>query len=108
MSFYIILPSNVSPRFFPENRISSYKVKLPKRFVFNSDEYEVGMTEFTYVNSVKTFNDKSNRYVACTWYEPSSDSRNSKSFYLPNTSYSSVSGIIRSINQAFRDNDHSN
>lgn len=55
MSFYLYLPSNVSPQYYPCNRVSCYKTKLPKRFKFNSKEYEVALTEFLYVNSIKTF-----------------------------------------------------
>lgn len=53
MSFYIYLPSNVSPKYYPENRLSNYTVKLPKRIIFEPNEYEVGLVEISYLRSFK-------------------------------------------------------
>lgn len=53
MAFYLHLPSNVSPQYYPENRISNFKVKLPKRLVFSPEEYVVALTEITYINCRK-------------------------------------------------------
>lgn len=54
MSFYMFLPSNVSPRYFPGNRISSFKVKLPKRITFQQHDFKVALTEATYTRAIRT------------------------------------------------------
>jgi len=53
MSFYLYLPSDVSPRYFPNNRVSDVRVKLPERIVSKPDQYKVGLVEMSYIKSVK-------------------------------------------------------
>jgi hypothetical protein len=53
MSFYLYLPSNGSQRYFPDNRISKFRIKTPIKL--NLSNYEVALTEVTYVYSRKTF-----------------------------------------------------
>jgi hypothetical protein len=96
MSFYLYLPSNVSPQYYPSNRISSYKTKLPKRFNFASKEYEVALTEFTYVNSIKTFQQKQARKI-----ELAVDIRldhDIETLYLPDIYYSDIYMLLQTLN----------
>ena len=53
MSFYVTLPSNGSQKYFAENRITNYRIKLPSKLKFNPMEYEVALVEATYICSIK-------------------------------------------------------
>lgn len=46
-SFYVVLPSNASYEYFPDNKLHSYKTKIPK-LPINNGSWEVGMTEIQY------------------------------------------------------------
>ena len=46
-SFYVGLPSNASYEYFPDNKLHSYKTKIPK-LPINSGSWEVGTTEIQY------------------------------------------------------------
>lgn len=54
MSFYLNLPSNSSHKYYPNNKVGSYKIKLPYKLCLSSD-YQVALTEITFVNSFGTF-----------------------------------------------------
>lgn len=54
MAFYIHLPSNSSRSFFPDNRPSRYRTKLPKRINLRVP-YEVALSEVSYIHSLKQF-----------------------------------------------------
>jgi len=56
MEFFLYLPSNGCQKYYPNNTISSFKTKIPNRINFRVP-YEVGLAEFTYVRSMKTFSD---------------------------------------------------
>lgn len=46
-SFYVVLPSNASLKFFPDNKLHSYKTKIPK-LPIHDGAWEVGMTEIQF------------------------------------------------------------
>jgi len=101
MSFYLFLPSNVSPQYFPGNRISAFQVKLPKRIKFNPNEYEVALTEFTYVHCMKTYFSKNDRLVEFT--DEIRDGFSDLTFHeLPNINYSNPRVLSIEINQLLR------
>lgn len=58
MAFYMYLPSNSSSTFSPENKISDYHTKLPKKISLEHGRYEVALAEISYVNSVGPFPDE--------------------------------------------------
>lgn len=64
MSFYynkneiIVLPSDGSSEYYPNNTISKYTIKLPEEQNF-SNNYEVALLEFIYPNSVRNITDQS-------------------------------------------------
>ena len=45
--FYLNLPSNSSMQYYPDNKISDYKTKLPKRLELNGN-WEVGLADIKY------------------------------------------------------------
>lgn len=94
MSFYLHLPSNVSPRYYPNNRMSLYKTKLPKRLNFISNEYEVAITEFTYVNSLKTFQQDDARKILF----PNDPENNIGHRMVKNKQYQDVQSLVEEIN----------
>lgn len=101
MSFYLFLPSNVAPKYFPENRISAFQVKLPKRIKFNPNEYEVALTEFTYVHSMKTFISKTDRQIE--FLDVPTDGFSDLTCHdIPNINYSKPSALTLEINKLLR------
>jgi hypothetical protein len=60
MSFYVYLPSNGSQRYFPSNKNSKYRIKTPVKFEFKPNEYEVALTEVSYVPSLKPLSGENN------------------------------------------------
>jgi len=54
MSFFINLPSNGSQKYFSENRIANFRIKLPSKVILNPGEFEVALVEATYICSFKT------------------------------------------------------
>jgi hypothetical protein len=58
MDFYHVLPSNVSPNYFPNNNASEYSTPIDDPHIL-SGEWEVGMLDLTYSTCINTFyNDK--------------------------------------------------
>jgi hypothetical protein len=101
MSFYLHLPSNVCPNYFPNNRISSYKTKLPQRFKFLPTEYEVALMEFSYVNSLLTFPNKSDRGVHLL-LDLEETTKTGGFKYLANQNYSSIVTLINALNDVMK------
>ena len=50
MSFYVTLPSDSSPDFFPENTVTRFKTYLPEPLILNG-RWEVGLVEIVYPHS---------------------------------------------------------
>lgn len=48
---YMTLPSNSSMKYFPDNTVSQYTTKLATPLMFASGQYEIGLSDFQYVNS---------------------------------------------------------
>lgn len=55
MSFYHVLPSNVSSQMFPNNHASSFSTPIENPYIFNED-WEMALMNLTYAGCVKTFN----------------------------------------------------
>lgn len=101
MSFYLFLPSNVNPSYFPDNRISSFQVKLPKRLSFEPNKYHVAITELSYVHSMKTFIQEADRYIILHQPDPNEqDKVIGQSRYLPNINYSHITTLLLELNNA--------
>lgn len=105
MSFYLFLPSNVSPRYFPENRISRFKTKLPKWLKFKPDEYEVALMEISYVHCMKTFPKAGDRKIGYNdiiqksmWIKKPWETIED----IPNKNYSTVQVLCDELNTKFK------
>lgn len=61
-SFYVVLTSNASKNMYPDNKMINFKTKLPKSLHLNED-WKVGLADFTFTNSRKTFDDTQYVYV---------------------------------------------
>ena len=96
MSFYMHLPSNGSHEYFPTNRISSFKTKIPKRISFKPQEYEVGLTEFTFVNTISSLECPEDYQIH---YQRNGLQR--VKFIIPNIGYTSVDHLLKGIEMAF-------
>jgi hypothetical protein len=108
MSFYLHLPSNVSPKYYPDNRISSFQVKLPKRLTFFPDEYEVSLTEISYINSRKVIFSEKDRLVSLlvnvTMDENPSVGTAVKIPIISNKNYRNINDLLQELNNTFRTN----
>ena len=54
--FYLTLPSNASTSTFPDNKASSYRVKIPQPLNLNGD-WEVGLYSITYPHTWYNFSE---------------------------------------------------
>ena len=55
--FYCVLPSNVQPDFHKNNTASSFQTTFPSSYTLNG-EWEVALTEVSYVNTIPTIIDE--------------------------------------------------
>ena len=101
MSFYVYLPSNNSPDYYPNNRISNYKVKLPQRLKFNPGEYEVGLVEFTYINSIRTFQKSKDRDINILMLSENGNR------YLKDLQYKTIDSLLVDLNDLLKNSSNS-
>lgn len=52
MDFHVVLPSNASPRVYPDNKTSNFKIQLSERVDLHGD-WEVALLEIHYPNTVQ-------------------------------------------------------
>lgn len=55
MAFYLHLPCNSSLEYYPNNQPSSFRTQLPKSISLQDSEFEVALTEISYINSLSQF-----------------------------------------------------
>ena len=67
--FYLMLPSNASTDIFPDNKMTSYCIKLPKTVNLEGD-WEVGVYSIIYPNSWYTLENKSDKKHIYFGYPP--------------------------------------
>ena len=60
--FYITLPSNASSDIFPDNKTTSYRVKLPQAISL-SDEWEVGLYSINYPRTWYTLDNNFDTHI---------------------------------------------
>ena len=65
-SFYVVLPSNASYKVFPNNKLHTYKVQIPK-LPSTEGEWSVGLTEITYPSRWPNLKDTG--YIYIKWNE---------------------------------------
>lgn len=59
MSFYLTLPSDNSLNYYPDNKVSHFKTRLPTPFELKG-EWEVGLAEFIYPHTWHNVNSQNN------------------------------------------------
>lgn len=62
--FYLTLPSNASVNIFPNNKTTSYRVKLPKVIDLGGD-WEVGLYSISYPNTWYTLQNNHDTHIYC-------------------------------------------
>ena len=93
--FYLTLPSNASLDVYPDNKIGSYRVKLPQTFDLNG-EWEVGLYSAVYPNTWYTLQKQQNHI----YYSTDGGRSFWSSAVVDYGYYTSMSELIESINTA--------
>jgi hypothetical protein len=55
MSFYAHISSDLSFDYFRQNNPSSFTVKLPHKIKLDTDQYELAVTDMSFINNFLTF-----------------------------------------------------
>ena len=95
MSFYITLPSNGSQKYFPENRIANYKIKLPYKLKTPAEDFELALTEFSYICSIQSLTGNGNDNLIRI-----SGQKNGV-IHLPLIHYKNIHHLMHEINNSF-------
>lgn len=61
--FFVVLPSNSSMTIYPDNKISSFKVQLPKPLQLDINKWEVALSEIQYSHSWFNVRDGKNHII---------------------------------------------
>ncbi len=93
--FYITLPSNASPEVFPDNKTTSYRVKLPQNINLVGN-WEVGLYSISYPNSWYTLQDGFDTHI---YYADKSGLF--QPVIIDYGHYQSTQDIVKSVNKAF-------
>jgi hypothetical protein len=96
-SFFLTLPANGSQRYFSENRIGNYKIKLPYKVHLQDGNFEVALTELTYVCSIKSLTGIN--YDNLIEF---GGRHQGGSIELPLVHYSNLNQLISAINEKFQ------
>lgn len=104
MSFYMYLPSNGSHSYFPNNKIASFQTKIPKRLKFNPNEFEVGLAEFTFINSIRSITSVRDCLLTVTvMYK---GKLCAFKLLIPNIRYSSINHLVSEIKKTIAGRKH--
>src|ERR1700729_1107028 len=97
MSFYVTLPSNASPKIFPDNKTGHFFVKLPQTIDVSS-QYEVGLVEIQFPN---TYCNVLEDEVWVHYFPPKDEGHEQASvkLTLPVGLYKSIDSIIEELNR---------
>jgi hypothetical protein len=93
------LSSNGSQKYYPENTVSNYRVKLPFPIKVKF-QYEVAITELNYLCSFKTFSAKSTDNIIKI---QRSDSE-SKEIQIRDMHYSDIFHLVQAIQAELKEN----
>ncbi len=91
--FYLTLPSNASLDTFPDNKTSSYRVKLPQNIVLEGS-WEVGLYSISYPNTWYTLQDNFDTHV---YYADRSGTFST--VYVSYGYYETVQELIKAMNK---------
>src|SRR5947209_1238888 len=99
MSFYVYLPSNSSSTFFPKNAISNFHAKLARNLTLGHNEYEVALTEFSYVHKFAQFTSDYDRTIVIRFKEnPNDISVHTISATIDDKRYRNIIKLLEEIN----------
>ena len=91
---YISLPSDASLKYFPNNIISNYTVKLPGELNYDREKYEVGLVS---CNWTKSFHNIETTELKV--YDLTDEERTPKITTLPGKYYEDVQELLDEINK---------
>ena len=91
---YISLPSDASLKYFPNNIISNYTVKLPGELNYDREKYEVGLVS---CNWTKSFHNIETTEIKV--YDLTDQERPPKITTLPGKYYEDVQELLDEINK---------
>ena len=74
----LILPSNSSFDYYPENTVANYKTKLGQNYVLSND-WEVALTEIQYTRNWVSFEDNEAEFVSSRMHDDVYNSKNLRS-----------------------------
>jgi len=63
MAFFVHLPSNSSQSYYPSNRYSSFRTHLPTKLSLTTENYEVALTEISYIHCIAQLPEASDREI---------------------------------------------
>ena len=95
-SFYALLPSNASMDIYPDNTLTSYKIRLP-RTIYLKHNYEVALVEIQYPVSWETFAEDDSYTIRVKTGEGKETVR------FPVAYYENISELVQSMNKALGD-----
>lgn len=88
-AFYVVLPSNASHQIFKDNKLHSYKVKIPK-LPFTEGKWEVGMTEIQFPSKWPNLIDA---FIRIRWEQD----QPSLTYHLPTGFYQNANQLLEII-----------
>jgi len=99
MSFYVHLPSNSSLNYFPGNRSSSFRTKLATKLPLLEKDYEVALTEISYIHSISQFPEPSDQEIFIQLNDPLNNNPTSKllSCVLGSKHYGDINQLIKAV-----------
>ena len=99
-SFYITLPSNASTDYYPDNKASTYQIRMP-RTMYLSGNYEVALAEIQYPHTWSTLRPNLEYYVICYSNHSAVDIRTT--LYMPQGYYRTANEFIQALNKVIKD-----
>ena len=94
--FYLTLPSNPSLNVFPDNKTTSYHVKLPQVIDLHGD-WEVGLYSISYPNTSYTLQNHENHIYCSVGYI-------FQTAIVDYGYYGTMDDLVKSVNAAFKKN----
>lgn len=93
----IVLPSNSSMQFFPNNSLAKYTVKLPKHLDFSDGKWEVGLMEVMFYKSWHNLRDGAKIHL-----EREDGGEGGYTVNIPAGYYPSMSALCQKLNECMR------
>lgn len=102
MAFFVHLPSNSSHKYFENNRASFYRTQLPRTLYLDHNNFEVALTEASFINSFIQFPSVDDKTISI--YIPQSSSETKENFkfdiILSSSHYGDIHQLVKSFSLA--------